>query len=123
MQAQANKNNSPSIGAIITPDSLHKLLDQMSEEEKKEMLEHLPDGQKELENVRSNVLSMQLRQAMDSFTGAIRFNRENVEMIMMMADLEHSENNSKDGIEQIIKAFCKKYENWDDKKNDEEKKD
>ena len=35
---------SPSIGDVITAESLQKLLSDMTEEEKQEMKQHLPDG-------------------------------------------------------------------------------
>lgn len=35
----------PNLGAILTQDSLTELFDKMTDEEKKEMLEHLPEGQ------------------------------------------------------------------------------
>lgn len=112
MQMHAQQSQSPSIGAIIKPDDLHKLLESMSEEDKNAMLEHLPDGQKTADALRDNVLSPQLRQAMQSFTEALRFSPENVEMMMMMADLENGADD-KDGIDSIIKAFIRKYEKKD----------
>jgi hypothetical protein len=52
---------------------------------------------------------MQLRQAMGSFTDALRHSPENVEMMLMMSELEKGDDD-KDGIDSIIKAFIRKYE-------------
>jgi len=40
---------------------MQKLITEMTEEEKKEMIEHLPDGQKNEASIRENLLSPQLR--------------------------------------------------------------
>lgn len=96
---------------MVTADALHKLLDEQTPEERKEMAQHCPDGQNADENLRENVLSPQLRQAMRSFTEAIHSGEDNVTAIMMMADLDPSKaHEAKDGIEAIIKAFIEKYE-------------
>lgn len=83
----------------------------MTEDDKKEIIEHLPDGQKDEASIRANLLSPQLRQAMNSLTEAILTSQENVQMILAMCDLDQdSLNNSQDGMEALIKAFAKKYE-------------
>jgi hypothetical protein len=41
----AQQASSPSIQAIVTPDDLHKVFDQMTDDDKQELVEHLPDGQ------------------------------------------------------------------------------
>jgi hypothetical protein len=104
----------PGLDATLTPDSLTKLFDAMSEEEKKEIIEHLPEGQKTEEGLRENLLSPQLTQAMQSLTQAIQQSGENVQMIMAMCDLDSSTfDDTKDGMEALIKAFVKKYSKRD----------
>ena len=82
----------------------------MGEEEKKSIIEHLPEGQQTEEHLKANLLSPQLRQAMNALTEAVQTSQENVQMIMAMCDLDQdSLNNSQDGMEALIKAFVKKY--------------
>ena len=83
----------------------------MSDDEKKAIMEHLPEGQQTAEGLRQNLLSPQLRQAMKSLTEACHTSQENVQMIMAMCDLDSSVmNTSNDGIEALIKAFAQKFE-------------
>ena len=52
MQAAQQRNSSPSLSSIITPEALQKLLGDMTEEEKNALMEHLPDSQKNEEGLR-----------------------------------------------------------------------
>ena len=54
----------------------------MTEDDKKEITEHLPDGQQDEKSIKPNLLSPQLRQAMNSLTEAILTSEENVQMII-----------------------------------------
>lgn len=81
----------------------------MSEEEKKEVMQHLPEGQQNEEGLRENLCSPQLVQAFKSLTQAVQQSKENVEMIMAMCDLDSVPDFSKDGVDALIKAFVKKY--------------
>ena len=51
----------PGVSSTITPEAITKLLGEMGEEEKKAIIEHLPDGQQTEEHLRANLLSPQLR--------------------------------------------------------------
>jgi len=87
-----------------------KLLDQLNEEEKKSLIEHLPDGQQNEEALKDNLLSPQLKQAMDSLTEAVKQDPANVQMIMAMCDLDMQLlNTSQDGMEALFKGFIQKY--------------
>lgn len=55
--AQQQQPRSPSLSAILTPESLSDLIQNLSEEEQKGMLEHLPEGQQSLEHLQSNLSS------------------------------------------------------------------
>lgn len=72
MQSEANKkkeDGSPNLSSIITHDAMNKLIDDDADGEiKKALMEHLPEGQNGEGDVRSNLLSPQLRQAMDTLT-------------------------------------------------------
>lgn len=58
----------PGIGSIITPDALSKLFSEMTQEEKDEIKQHLPANQQSDEGIRENLLSPQLKQAMQSLS-------------------------------------------------------
>lgn len=78
------------------------------------MKQHLPDGQKETdEQLRKNILSPQLRQAMKSLTEACLTSQENVVMIMAMCELEMDNEDENLGVEAVIRGFIKKYEDGD----------
>ena len=90
---------------------MQKLVAEMTEADKKEITEHLPDGQQDDKSIKPNLLSPQLRQAMNSLTEAILTSEENVQMIIQMCDLDADAlTDSQDGMEALIKAFAKKYE-------------
>lgn len=72
IQAQATQaqGSNVSLNEIITTESLLKLIE--DEDVKKELVQHLPEEQKSIENVQANLQSPQLRQAMDQLTLAIK---------------------------------------------------
>ena len=83
----------------------------MTEEEKSALKEHLPASQNSNEGLRTNLLSPQLRQAMRSLSEACQTSEENVLMILAMNDLDGSmSNQGTDGIEAMVRAFIKRYE-------------
>lgn len=86
-----------------------KLAAELNEEEKKEIMQHLPEAQQTEEGLKANLCSPQLSQALKSLSQAVQQSRENVEMIMAMCDLDSAPDFSKDGIDALIKAFVKKY--------------
>lgn len=88
---------------------MQKLLGEMTEEEKNAIKEHLPASQNSDEGLRTNLLSPQLRQAMNSLTEACQTSEENVLMILAMCDLDTDAQNA-DGVETMISRFVKKYE-------------
>jgi hypothetical protein len=47
----------PDLAQIATQDALIKLVNEMSEEEKKEIMQHLPEGQQTEEKLRENLCS------------------------------------------------------------------
>jgi hypothetical protein len=49
-----------------------KLVNDMSDEEKKEMMQHLPENQQSEEGLRENLCSPQLIQALKSLTSAVQ---------------------------------------------------
>ena len=60
----------------------------MSQEQKDEIKQHLPENQQSEEGLRTNLLSPQMRQALNSLTEACQTSEENVLMMMMMCDLD-----------------------------------
>jgi len=94
---------------VITPDAIQKLLGTLTDEEKTALKEHLPESQNDEEGLRTNLLSPQLRQAMQSLTQACETSEENVLMMMMMCDLGEG-NEGLNGVEAVIRGFIRRYE-------------
>ena len=99
----------PGLAATLTQDSLVNLATTLSEEETKELVQHLPEGQQTSDHLMANLTSPQLLQAMNSLTEAIEQSGENLEMMFLMCGLDTADLHSGDGMEALIKAFVKKY--------------
>lgn len=72
-------------------------------------MQHLPEGQQSSEeNLRENLLSPQLMQAMQTLTQAIQ--SDQIQLILASLGLPSDTlNNSADGMEALIRALVKKY--------------
>jgi hypothetical protein len=112
MQADSVKkqqDSSPSLDKIVTQESMGKLIDDDANGEiAKELIPHLPEGQQTAEDLRENLMSPQLREAMRTLTQAIQ--SDQAEIILASCGLDSSHlTNAKDGMEALMNALIAKY--------------
>ena len=86
------------------------MLADLPEEEKKELLSHMPEGQQTEEFLKENLCSPQMLQSLQSLTSALKYSQENLDVTMLMCDLgEQQPDFNMGAIEALVKAFVKKY--------------
>ena len=99
---------SPGLNSVLRSEALLKLIQESDEESKRALIEQLPEGQQSEEGLRENILSPQLRQAMQTLTQAIQ--SDQISLILQSLGLSTEVlNDATDGMDALIKALVKKY--------------
>ena len=110
----------PSLGKILTREKVTKLFESLDEENKKRLIDLLPEKQKTTQGFYDNINSAQFKQGLGSLTMALE--SENLPSIISSFQLDINESQKYgDGVEAFVKCIIAKYTPKEDKK--EEKKE
>ena len=94
------------LSKVLTPEVINNFLNELTEEDKAEMLEFLPDEQKGAEHIASNVRSPQFQQAFDVLSDAL--NSENVIPLFMEMGLDQKYLKNHYGVHAFLIAMHEK---------------
>ena len=113
----------PSLGKILTTEKITKLFESLDDENKKRLIDLLPEKQRTSQGFYDNISSAQFKQGLGSLTAALE--SENLAAIISSFGLDiNVAQKCGDGVEAFIKSIIAKYSPKEDKKEDkkEEKK-
>ena len=110
----------PSLGKILTTEKITKLFESLDDENKKRLIDLLPEKQKTKQGFYDNINSAQFKQGLGSLTAALE--SENLAAIISSFGLDiNVAQKCGDGVEAFVKSIIAKYSPKEDKK--EEKKE
>ena len=113
----------PSLGKILTTEKITKLFESLDDENKKRLIDLLPEKQRTSQGFYDNISSAQFKQGLGSLTAALE--SENLAAIISSFGLDiNVAQKCGDGVEAFVKSIIAKYSPKEDKKEDkkEEKK-
>ena len=113
----------PSLGKILTTEKITKLFESLDDENKKRLIDLLPEKQRTKQGFYDNINSAQFKQGLGSLTAALE--SENLAAIISSFGLDiNVAQKCGDGVEAFVKSIIAKYSPKEDKKEDkkEEKK-
>ncbi|EAR90088.2 ubiquitin carboxy-terminal hydrolase 37 receptor-binding site protein (macronuclear) [Tetrahymena thermophila SB210] len=103
-QYQQRQRDTPNFFEVLTKESLMELAN--DEEVQKELIQHLPEGQQDVQNLKENLISPQFQQALESLEKALNSNEGGA----VLASLGLDQSNfmeTLDGSDSFYKAIIK----------------